>query len=69
MVFFVVQKLVSLSRSICAILFVFLLPWETKKTLVQFLSQYVLPVFSSGSFMVSCRIFKSKGLILILRDN
>ena len=30
-----------------------------KKTLVQFMSENVLPMFSSMSFMVSCLIFKS----------
>lgn len=69
MVFFVAQKLVSVSRSICVFVPVFLLlPWEAQETLVQCMSQGVLPVFSSGNFM-SCLIFKSKGLILILRDN
>ena len=30
-----------------------------KKTLVQFMSENVLPMFSSRSFMVSCLVFKS----------
>ena len=30
-----------------------------KKTLVQFMSENVLPMFSSRSFMVSCLMFKS----------
>ena len=32
---------------------------SSSKTFVQFMSENVLPVFSSRSFMVSCLIFKS----------
>ena len=60
MVSFAVQKLVSLSP-ICLFLLLFLLPWETdlRKPLVRFVSENVLSMFSSRSFMVSCLLFKS----------
>ena len=36
------------------------MPWETDlKKLVQFMSENVLPMISSRSFMVSCLMFKS----------
>ena len=36
------------------------MPWETDlRKLVQFMSENVLPMFSSMSFLVSCLIFKS----------
>ena len=58
---FAVQKLVSLIRS-CLFIFAFISialgDWP-KKTLVWFMSENVLPVFSSRSFMVSCLILKS----------
>ena len=57
---FAVQKLVSLIRSH---LFVFVftsIAWGdwSKKAFVQFMSDDVLPVFTSRSFMVSCLMFK-----------
>ena len=61
MVSFAMQKLVSLIRSH---LFVFVFisitfgDWP-KKTLVRFMSENVLPMISSRSFMVSCLMFKS----------
>ena len=61
MVSFAVQKLVSLIRSH---LFIFIFisialgDWP-KKTLVRFMSENGLPMFSSRSFMVSCLMFKS----------
>ena len=61
MVSFAVQKLVSLIRSNLFI-FVFIsiaLGYWPKKTLVRFMSENVLHMFSSRSFMVSCLIFKS----------
>ena len=61
MVSFAVQKLVNLIRSH---LFVFIfisiaLEDGPKKTLVQFMSENVLPMLSASSFMVSCLMFKS----------
>ena len=58
---FVVQKLVSVIISHLFIIVLFLLPWETnpKKTLVQFISENVLPMISSRSFMMSCVMFRS----------
>ena len=59
-VFFAVQKHTSLIRSHLFI-FAFIsiaLREQVKKTLVQFISENVLPLFSSRSFMVSCIIFK-----------
>ena len=61
MVFFAVQKLVSLIRSplfICGFISITLgdLP---KKTKVQFMSENILPMLSSRSFMASCLIFQS----------
>ena len=61
MVSFAVQKLVSLIRShlfIFAFIYFALGDWS-KKVLPQFMSENVLPMFSSRSFMVSCLIFKS----------
>ena len=43
-------------------LLLFLLPLETnwpKKTLLQFMPENVLPIFSSRSLMVSCLLVKS----------
>ena len=60
MVFFAVQKLMSLIRShlfIFAFISIALGDWP-KKTLLWFMSENVLPLFSSRSFMVSCLIFK-----------
>ena len=61
MVSFAVQKLVSLIRShlfIFAFISIALGDWP-KKTLVRFMSENVLPMFSSKSFIVSCLMFKS----------
>ena len=61
MVSFDVQKLVSLIRFhlfIFVFLSVALGDW-LKKTLVWFMSEEVLPMLSSRSFMVSCLMFKS----------
>ena len=61
MVSFAVQKLVSLIRSHLFI-FAFIsiaLEDQPKKTLVQFLSENVLTMFSSRNFMVSYIMFKS----------
>ena len=61
MVSFAMQKLVSLIRShffIFSFISIVLGDWP-KKTLVQFMSENVLPMLFSGSFMVSCPLFKS----------
>ena len=61
MVSFAVQKLVSLIRSHWFI-FVFIsvaLGDYPEKTFVRLMSDNVLPMFSSRSFMVSSRMFKS----------
>ena len=61
MVSFPVQKFVSLIRSHLFI-FVFIslaLGDWSKKTLLWFMSENVLPMLSSRSFMASCLIFKS----------
>ena len=61
MVSFAVQKLISLIKShlfIFAFISIALGDWP-KKTLVGFILEYVLPMFSSRSLMVSCLIFKS----------
>ena len=57
---FAVQKLVSLIRSHLFILVFTSIAWGvwSKKAFVQFMSEDVLPVFSSRSFMVSCLMFK-----------
>ena len=58
---FALQKLINLIRSrlyIFAFIPFVLEDW-LKKTLVQFMSENVLPMFSSRNFMVSCIIFKS----------
>ena len=67
---FAEQKLISLIRSH---LFIFIFisialgDWP-KKTLVWFMSENVLPKFSSRNFMVSCFIFEnSQTLILVLK--
>ena len=46
---------------ICLFLLLFLLPWETDLTKysLQLMSENVLLMFSSRSFMVSCLIFTS----------
>ena len=61
MVFFAVQKLVSLIRSYLVIFAFtsFALGVWPKKTLLWFTPENVLPMFSSMSFMLSCLIFKS----------
>ena len=61
MLFFAVQKHIHLIRShlfIFAFVSIVLGDWP-KKTLVCFMSEHVLPMFSSRSFMLSCLIFKS----------
>jgi len=60
MVSFAVQKLIHLIRShflIFAFICTALGDWP-KKILIWFMSENVLPMFSSRSFMVSCLIFK-----------
>ena len=61
MVSFAVQKLISLIRSyLFSFGFIsFALGDWPKKTLVQFMSEKVLPLFSSTSFMMSGLMFKS----------
>ena len=58
---FAVQKLISLIRSyLFSFGFIsFALGDWPEKTLVQFMSEKVLPLFSSKSFMMSCLMFKS----------
>ena len=61
MVSFVVQKLVSLTRSpwfICIFISI-TLGNRPKKTFLWLMSENVLPKYSSRSFMVSCLMFKS----------
>ena len=58
MISFTVQKLLSLIRSHLFISFA--LGGWSEKMLLQFMSENVLPMFSSRSFMVSCLTFKSK---------
>ena len=61
MVSFAVEKLISLIRShwfIFAFISIALGDWP-KKTYVQFMSENILPIFSSRIFIVSCLIFKS----------
>ena len=59
MVSFVGQKLLSLIRS-CWFIFAFIsVALGDWKTLLQFISEKLLPMFSSRSFMISCLIFKS----------
>ena len=61
MVSFAVQKLVHLIR-FHLFIFVFIsvaLGDRPKKTLVLLMSENILPLFSSRSFMVSCLMFKS----------
>ena len=61
MVSFAVQKLLYLIRS-HLLIFVFIsiaLGDSPKKTFVWFMSENVLPLFSSRSFMMSCLMFKS----------
>ena len=58
MVSFAVQKLVSWIRShffIFAFIYIVLEDWP-KKTLVQFMSENVLPILASKSFKVSCHV-------------
>ena len=61
MVSFAVQKLISLIRSHLFIFaFIsFVLEDLSEKRLLQFMSEKVLPMLSSRSFMVSCLTFKS----------
>ena len=63
-VFFAMQKLVSFIMSLFFHLFIFVFIsialWDwPKKTLVQFMLENILPMFSSMSFMISCLMFKS----------
>ena len=57
---FAVQKLLSLTRShLFIFVFIFItLGGGSKKTLLQFMSKCVLPVFSSKSFIVSTLTFR-----------
>ena len=60
---FLFQKLVSLNRPhlfIFAFIYLALRDWP-KKTLLQFMSENILPMFSSRIFMISCLIFQSLG--------
>ena len=62
MLSFAIQKLVSLIRShlfIFVFIYIALGDWP-KKTLIRFMSENVLPLFSSKSFMASCLIFVFK---------
>ena len=61
MVFFAVQKLLSLIRSHCFIfVFIFItLGGGSKKIFLWFISESVLPVISSKSFIVSSLTFRS----------
>ena len=62
MVSFALQKLISLVRS-CLFIFAFIsvaLGDRPKETVLQFMSENVLPMFSSRSFVVSCLIFVFK---------
>ena len=66
MVSFAVQKLLSLIRShLFILLFSIALEDWPKKILVQFMSENVLPLFFSRSFMMSCHIFKSLNILSI----
>ena len=61
MVSFAVQKLLSLIRS-HSFIFAFIsfaLGESSKKILLRFMSENILPIFSSRSFMVSCLISRS----------
>ena len=61
MVSFPVQKLICLIRSHLFIFAFISIVWGNwpKKTLIQFMSENVLAMFPSRSFMMSCLIFKS----------
>ena len=68
MVSFAVQKLISFMRSHLFI-FAFIsiaLGDRPKKTLVRFMSENVLPMFSSQSFMVSCLFLKKTFIFIYL---
>ena len=61
MVSFAVQNLISLIMShvfIFAFIYIALEDWP-KKSLLQFMSENILPMFSLQSFMISSLIFKS----------
>ena len=58
MVSFTVQSLIRSHLFIFALIFIALGDWP-KKILLRFMSETVLPMFSSRSFMVSCLIFES----------
>ena len=59
MVSFAVQKLVSLIRSHLFIFLFVTVGDSLKKTWIWFMSENVLPMFSSRSFMMSCLTFTS----------
>ena len=59
MISFSVQKLNSLIMSHCLFSILLLLAWEAVLRKHCYYSENVLPVFSPGSFMVPCFIFKS----------
>ena len=68
MVSFVVQKLISVIRSYLFIFaFIsFALGDSPKKTVIRFMSENVLPMFSSRRFIVSCLIFESLSHFLFI---
>ena len=59
MVFFAVQKLLSVIRSHLFILLLFPLLYKTDKKLLQFITKTVMFMLSSRSFMASTLIFRS----------
>ena len=61
MVFFAVQKLLSLIKSVCLFLLLFLLSWETdlRKYCYDLCKRMFCLCSLLGVFMVSCLIFKS----------
>ena len=66
MVSFAVQKLISLIRPHLLIFVLFLLPWETHlRKHWYYLSENVLSVLSSRSFIVSCLMFKSLTILSV----
>ena len=60
------QKLINLIRSHLFIFVFISLGDGPEKTLVQFMSENVLPIQASRSFMVSCIMFKSLKAIFSL---
>ena len=68
MVYFAVQKLLSLIRS-CLFIFVFIfitLGGGSEKILLWFMSKCVLPMFSSKSFIVGISFLPSKFCIVVV---